>query len=135
MKTRQHDLRSPHLTTVQLGAGLTALLLVASWMPLSQPAAARDGGEQIERSSRRSGGGPFDYVDEADRQRENQGRPLPGQQVVGIESRDGRRLYQRVKTCGYVRRYRQFSSGPGRQGRDWGYDQRGIWVSNGLRAE
>jgi DUF3011 family protein len=78
---------------------------------------------------------PFDYIKEADRQKEQGGALQPGQQVVRIESRDGKYRYAKVRTDGYVRLYRQLSSGPGRQGTDWGFDQRGIWVNHGFRGE
>jgi hypothetical protein len=78
---------------------------------------------------------PFDYVKEADRQKEQGGGPQRGQQVVRVESRDGKYHYERVRTEGYVRLYRQLSSGPCRQGSEWGFDRRGIWVNHGCRAE
>jgi len=75
---------------------------------------------------------PFDYIREADRQK---GLPAAGQRIVRLESRDGKYHYYRVNTGGMVRVSRQLSSGPCRQGEDWGYDQRGIWVNHGCRAD
>ena len=52
-----------------------------------------------------------------------------------VQSADGRYRYQRVNTGGYVHLYRQLSGGSAREGRDWGFDRRGIWVDHGLNAE
>ena len=97
---------------------LSALLMVAAGTPLPALAAGKND--------------PFDYIREADRQK---GLPAVGQRIVRLESRDGKYHYYRVNTGGMVRVYRQLSSGPCRQGEDWGYDQRGIWVDHGCRAE
>ena len=78
---------------------------------------------------------PFEYIEEADRQKGNQGRPQPGQRIVRVESPNGRYRYHRVNTGGYVRVYRNLSGGPARQGQEWGYDRNGLWVNRGLRAE
>ncbi len=53
---------------------------------------------------------------------------------VTIESEGTRREYKRVDHDGYVRLSRRLSDAPCIQGRSWGYDRDGIWVSNGCRA-
>ncbi len=53
---------------------------------------------------------------------------------VTCESRDGRRAYCRADTVGGVRLARKLSSSACEFRRDWGFDQDGIWVSNGCRA-
>ena len=53
---------------------------------------------------------------------------------VSCSSNDGRNRYCNVDTRGGVRLVRQESRSPCIQGRSWGYDRRGIWVSNGCRA-
>jgi len=64
-------------------------------------------------------------------------QPYPGDngQVFRCESQDNR-----VRRCGADTRYgvrinRQLSSSACIQGRSWGYDNSGVWVSNGCRAE
>jgi len=56
-------------------------------------------------------------------------------QVFRCESQDNR-----MRRCGADTRYgvrinRQLSGSPCIQGRSWGYDNSGVWVSNGCRAE
>ncbi len=51
------------------------------------------------------------------------------------ESRDGRMRRCSVDTRYGVRINRQLSDSPCIQGRSWGYDRSGVWVSNGCRAE
>jgi hypothetical protein len=53
---------------------------------------------------------------------------------VTLESDGNRREYRRVDHDGYVRLSRRLSDAPCIQGRTWGYDRDGIWVSNGCRA-
>lgn len=53
---------------------------------------------------------------------------------VTCESRDGRRAHCRADTVGGVRLARKLSSSACEFRRDWGFDQDGIWVSNGCRA-
>lgn len=53
---------------------------------------------------------------------------------VTLESRDHRQVYRRVDHDGYVRLSRRLSDKPCVQGRSWGYDRNGIWVSHGCRA-
>lgn len=65
------------------------------------------------------------------------GRYNPGPASGGVilcESRDGRMARCAVDTRGGVRLVQRESSSACVQGRSWGYDQRGIWVSNGCRA-
>jgi hypothetical protein len=57
-----------------------------------------------------------------------------GAAEVRCSSNDGRNRLCSVDTRGGVRMVRQESRSPCIQGRSWGYDRRGIWVSNGCRA-
>lgn len=63
------------------------------------------------------------------------GRPDGNAQVVRCESNDGRPRLCPVTTRGGVRLVRQLSRTPCIEGRTWGRDRAGIWVSNGCRAE
>lgn len=54
---------------------------------------------------------------------------------VRCESTNSRQVLCRVNTQGGVRIVRQLSHSPCRQGRNWNYDSRGIWVSGGCRAD
>jgi hypothetical protein len=56
-------------------------------------------------------------------------------QVVRCESNDGRSRRCNVDTRGGVRLSRQLSDTRCVQGRNWGYDRSGIWVSGGCRGE
>jgi hypothetical protein len=58
-----------------------------------------------------------------------------GQGIVRCESQDGRLRQCPVDVRGGVRLTRQLSRTDCVQGRNWGYDARGIWVSGGCRAE
>lgn len=58
----------------------------------------------------------------------------PGATSVICESRDGRRAYCKANTAGGVQLVRRLSSAPCVSGRDWSFDQQGIWVDNGCRA-
>lgn len=51
------------------------------------------------------------------------------------ESQDERTRHCRADTRGGVRMIRQLSDSPCIQGRSWGYDNSGVWVSRGCRAE
>lgn len=51
------------------------------------------------------------------------------------ESRDRSTHYCPADTSGGVHLSAQYSKSSCRQGSSWGYDQRGIWVSNGCRAQ
>jgi hypothetical protein len=55
--------------------------------------------------------------------------------TVRCESTNSRRTFCRVDTRGNVRIARQFSQRPCIEGRSWGSSDRGIWVSNGCRAD
>lgn len=56
-------------------------------------------------------------------------------QTVVCESSNGQRQYCPADTRGGVQLMRQISGSACRQGSTWGYDNRGIWVDNGCRAE
>lgn len=58
-----------------------------------------------------------------------------GGQTIRCESSDMRQRYCSVDTRGGVRLVRQYSNAGCHQGRSWGWDGRGIWVSGGCRAE
>jgi len=58
-----------------------------------------------------------------------------GGNLVTCESRDNRYEFCRVRTRGDVRVSRQLSKDPCVAGRTWGFQQDGIWVANGCRAE
>ena len=78
-------------------------------------------------------GYPGDYGD-------GYGRPYPypggaSGQVFRCESQDNRMRRCNVDTRYGVRINRQLSDSPCIQGRSWGYDNSGVWVSNGCRAE
>ncbi len=62
-------------------------------------------------------------------------KPVRADQTVRCESREGRTQRCAVDTRGGVRLERQLSSAGCWQGDTWGYDRRGIWVSNGCRAD
>lgn len=55
--------------------------------------------------------------------------------VVRCESQDGRTRYCDADVRGGVRLTRQLSRTDCVRGRTWGYDNRGIWVGGGCRAE
>ena len=54
---------------------------------------------------------------------------------ITCASDDGRRHYCRIDTQGYVRMVSQRSSASCIQGRTWGFDKGGIWVTRGCRAD
>lgn len=67
-------------------------------------------------------------------------QPLPPSvfvpaRVVRCESMDGRVNRCQVFTRGGVRVQNQLSNTPCYQGRNWGWDRNGIWVSGGCRAD
>lgn len=73
-----------------------------------------------------------------------QGFPLPGLPgqpgynagaVINCASDDGRRAYCNADTRNGVTLSRQISGSACTEGQTWGYDQRGIWVDRGCRAE
>lgn len=55
--------------------------------------------------------------------------------AVRCESQDNRRQHCNMDTRGGVAFRRQLSEAQCIQGRTWGYDKRGVWVSGGCRAE
>ena len=56
-------------------------------------------------------------------------------QVVSCSSDDMHRHYCPADTRGGVRLIKQNSESKCRQGRSWGFDDRGIWVDHGCRAD
>lgn len=64
------------------------------------------------------------------------GTNLPaGGTALTCSSNDGSRVYCDTNTSGGVQLTRQISGSPCRQGETWGYDNRGVWVDRGCRAE
>jgi hypothetical protein len=61
-------------------------------------------------------------------------RPATAQQIT-CSSDNGRRNYCAADTRGGVTMVRQRSGSPCTKGYSWGYDQRGIWVDRGCRAD
>ncbi len=53
---------------------------------------------------------------------------------ITCNSNGNRYQYCNANTSGRVRLVAQYSHNSCRQGRDWGYDWNGVWVSNGCRA-
>jgi hypothetical protein len=62
------------------------------------------------------------------------GRPPQGG-IITCSSNDGRRNYCAADTRGGVIMSRQISGSPCRLNSTWGFDNRGIWVDQGCRAE
>lgn len=60
--------------------------------------------------------------------------PITLSQVFS-ESTHQRYRHCRADTEGGVQLYRQFSKNACRYQKTWGYDQRGVWVDGGCRAE
>ncbi|MFN9967954.1 MAG: DUF3011 domain-containing protein, partial [Lysobacteraceae bacterium] len=58
-----------------------------------------------------------------------------GVQTLRCESNDGRTNWCAIGFVRSVRLERQLSRGPCIEGQSWGWDRRGIWVSNGCRGE
>ncbi len=58
-----------------------------------------------------------------------------GAHVFRCESRDNRSQHCPADTRGGVRLVRQLSDSPCIEGRSWGYDRGGVWVSHGCRAQ
>lgn len=56
-------------------------------------------------------------------------------EVMRCDSNDGRTRHCAANTRGGVRMVRQLSKAACIQGRSWGYDNSGIWVAQGCRAE
>src|SRR5215469_3157218 len=58
-----------------------------------------------------------------------------GGQTITCSSNDGRRNYCAADTSRGIRLSRQISGSPCIQGQTWGWDNRGLWVDRGCRAE
>ena len=58
-----------------------------------------------------------------------------GRRIIRCESRDQRTAYCGVDVSGTVRIVNQLSSNNCIQGRTWGADNRGLWVTDGCRAD
>lgn len=58
-----------------------------------------------------------------------------GAQTLRCESGDGRGRHCAVDTHGGVNLVRQLSRTACIEGRNWGYDVRGVWVEGGCRAD
>lgn len=58
-----------------------------------------------------------------------------GRRIIRCESRDQRTAYCGVDVSGSVRIVNQLSSSSCIQGRTWGADNRGLWVTDGCRAD
>ena len=66
---------------------------------------------------------------------EGQGENRGGESIVRCSSDDGARHYCEADTRGDVDLIRQHSDAPCQEGVSWGFDERGIWVDHGCRAE
>ena len=62
-------------------------------------------------------------------------QPMRSGQTITCSSNDGRRHYCNADTRRGVRLSRQISGSECVQTRSWGYDNRGVWVDRGCRAE
>lgn len=63
-------------------------------------------------------------------------RPIGGSGTqITCASTGGKRVYCRVDTRGYAKLEKQLSKSPCTLGYTWGYDDRGVWVDQGCRAE
>ena len=58
-----------------------------------------------------------------------------GESLINCSSDDGRRRYCPTDTSGGVRMIQQRSESECRRGSSWGYDDQGIWVDRGCRAD
>lgn len=87
------------------------------------------------------GGGRGDYGRERDRRerdRYDDDRPYQGRgrELVACESKDNRRRYCAADLRGRrVAVYQNISRIPCEEGRNWGFDDGGVWVDGGCRAE
>ena len=101
----------------------------------------RDYRRNDDRGYRRDG--PFDRRDDNyDRRDDNYDRRRNSRLgreneafTVTCEADGNRRRVCPVDTTGGVRLLRELGNAACRQGSDWGYDRRGIWVANGCQAE
>src|SRR5215472_10125791 len=63
------------------------------------------------------------------------GSGQPGGRTITCSSDNGSRNVCNADTRGGVRLNRQISGSPCTQGQTWGWDNRGIWVDRGCRAD
>jgi len=63
------------------------------------------------------------------------GNNYGGGQTITCSSDDGKRHYCNINSRGGVQMTRQISGSACVQGQTWGYDNRGVWVDRGCRAE
>lgn len=75
------------------------------------------------------------YERRSRRDRGNYGQGGYGSAVIRCESHDGQQAYCPLPGRGRVRIVNQLSRSECREGYSWGQDRRGVWVSNGCRAE
>ena len=61
--------------------------------------------------------------------------PAMASQQITCESRHGRYTFCRADTDGRVKLDRELSRRDCREGRSWGYNDRGVWVDRGCSAE
>jgi hypothetical protein len=61
--------------------------------------------------------------------------PIGGGTRITCASNKGKQTYCRADTRGYARLERQLSRSPCTLGYTWGYDDRGVWVTQGCRGE
>src|SRR6266404_47307 len=98
--------------------------IAASWNDQNRygtPSAAASQSFILRRVWDRNGGGPD--------------RGIAGVARVGCSSDNDKRVYCNADTRQGVRLFREMSVSACEQGATWGYDQRGIWVDQGCRAE
>ena len=74
-------------------------------------------------------------INEGDMLRLNSSGTSQTSQSIRCESDSGNRRYCPVDTRGGVRLTRQLSSAACNQGSTWGYDNGGVWVNHGCRAD
>jgi hypothetical protein len=80
--------------------------------------------------------GSFASVREIPRQRgRSNGYQANPQAIIRCESRGGDQSYCELPFRGRVRLVNQLSRSACVQGQSWGYDRRGVWVSQGCRGE
>lgn len=61
--------------------------------------------------------------------------PAMASDKINCESERGRYNFCRADTDGKVKLIREFSNNQCREGRTWGYENRGVWVDRGCAAE
>lgn len=75
------------------------------------------------------------WVDHGCRAKFAPGNPGQPGQTLSCSSDDGNRHHCNANVSGGVQMTRQVSGSPCVQGQSWGYDNSGIWVDHGCRAE